>query len=169
MRNKLNGYIYIYPECKTNWRSNLKNKLTQKNSQRVKYFSWHVSTLFKDLCFVVSIQTNHRYTSLNSIEVIFFPIRFFPHWAHDSSFVGASVVGPLYSPRRTVFKRGSCHSRKTISRCRLSKVRSFKFLSGIPERVRHSWMTRPSLEHSPSQGHRKLESICIRQFSCTLP
>jgi hypothetical protein len=64
--------VYIYPESNTIWRSNLTNELTQKNSQRVKYFSWHVSTLFKDLHLNVSIQTNHMYTSLNSIEVIFF-------------------------------------------------------------------------------------------------
>ncbi len=62
----------------------------------MKYFSWHVSTLIKDLRLVGSIQTNHTYTSLNSIEVIFF-LYFFPGWAHDSSFAGASVVGRLYS------------------------------------------------------------------------
>jgi hypothetical protein len=37
----------------------------------VKYFSCHVSPLIKDLRLVVSIQTNHTYTSLNSIEVVF--------------------------------------------------------------------------------------------------
>ncbi len=67
------------------------------NSQRVKYFSWHVSTLFKDLRLVVSIQTNHTFTSFNSIDRLFFSYKVFPHWAHDSSVVGVSVVGCLYS------------------------------------------------------------------------
>jgi hypothetical protein len=61
---------------------------------------------------VASIQTNHTYTSLDSIERFFSPIRFFPHWSHDSSFVGASVVGPLYSVQ-------------------------YKSIFGAPEKVRH--------------------------------
>ncbi len=48
----------------------------------LKYYDW--------------LLVNHTFTSLDSIES-FFPIRFFPHWAHDSSFVGVSVVGRLYS------------------------------------------------------------------------
>jgi hypothetical protein len=41
------------------------------------------------------------------------------------------------SIRRTVFKRRSLPSRTTISRCRLAKVQSHKFLSGTPVCTRH--------------------------------
>ena len=64
----------------------------------MKCFFWHVSTLFKDLRLVVSIQTNHTFTSLDSIERLCISYKVFPHWAHDdSSFLGVSVVGQLYS------------------------------------------------------------------------
>ncbi len=49
----------------------------------MKYFFWHVSTLFKELRLVVGIQTNHTFTSLDSIE------RFF-------SYKGFSSLSPWF-------------------------------------------------------------------------
>ncbi len=57
--------------------------LTWQNRQELKCF-WHVSTLFKDLRSVVSIQTNHTFTSLDSIERLLFSYKVFsslsPWW-----------------------------------------------------------------------------------------
>ncbi len=104
--------IYIR-RVKTVWRLILKEQVNMAKQSGIEKFFWHVSTLFKDLCLVVSIQTNHTLTSLDSIERLLFPIRFFPHWAHDdSSFVGASVVGQLYSVQ-------------------------YKGIFGVPDKVRH--------------------------------
>ncbi len=60
-----------------------KNKSTWQNSQELKCFL-HVSTLFKNLRLVVSIQTDHMFTSLDSIERLFFSYKVFsslsPWW-----------------------------------------------------------------------------------------
>ncbi len=58
MWNKSNGYI---SGEKTVWRLILITSTHSKNSQELKCFFWLVSTLFKDLSLVVSIQTNHMY------------------------------------------------------------------------------------------------------------
>jgi hypothetical protein len=92
---------YIYPESKNHSKINSERMIQHDKTVR----NWNASSdmsplsLKADLCLVVSIQTNHTFTSLDSMKRgYFFPIRFFPHWAHDgSSFVGASVVGKLYS------------------------------------------------------------------------
>ncbi len=56
------------------------------------------STLTKDfsLRLLVSKPTTRTLHSTQR-EIIFSYKGFFPHWAHDTSFVGASVVGRLYS------------------------------------------------------------------------
>jgi hypothetical protein len=64
-------YTYIQRE-KTVWKIKSEERVNITNSQKVKWFFWHVSTLIKDLRLVVSIQTNHTFTSLNSIEMLFF-------------------------------------------------------------------------------------------------
>ncbi len=60
-----------------------KNNLTWQNSQKVKCL-WHVSTLLKDLLLVVSMQTNHTFTSFDSIERLYFSNKVFsslsPWW-----------------------------------------------------------------------------------------
>ncbi len=92
--------IYIHIQrVKTIWKikSEERVNINITNSQKVKWFFWHVSTLFKDLRLIISIQTNHTFTSLDSIEDHLFSYKVFPHWAHDASFVGMSVVGHLYS------------------------------------------------------------------------
>ncbi len=71
MQNKLHGYIYIQ-RVKTIWKIKPEQQVNIENSQKVKWIFWHVSTLFKDLRLVVSIQTNHTYTSFDSIERLFF-------------------------------------------------------------------------------------------------
>ncbi len=70
--------IYIYIQrVKTVWKIKSEERVNITNSQKLKWFFWHVSTLFKDLCLVVSIQTNHTFTSLDSIERIFFLLEGF--------------------------------------------------------------------------------------------
>jgi hypothetical protein len=76
MQNKLHGYIYIQ-RVKTIWKIKSEEQVNITNSQKVKWFFWHVSTLFKDLCLVVSILTNHTFTSLDSIERLFFLLKGF--------------------------------------------------------------------------------------------
>ncbi len=68
----------IYPESKTVWKLILITSTHSKNSQELKCFFWHVSTLFKDLCLVVSIQTNHTYhVTSTQLRDYFFPIKAF--------------------------------------------------------------------------------------------
>ncbi len=71
--------IYIYIQrVKTIWKIKSEEQVNIENSWKVKWFFRHVSSLFKDLCLVVSIQTNQTFTSSDSIERLLFSHRFFP-------------------------------------------------------------------------------------------
>jgi hypothetical protein len=72
------NYIDVYIQrVKTIWKFESEEQVNITNSQKVKWFFWHVSTLFKDLRLVVSIRTSLTFTSLNSIEGYFFSYKVF--------------------------------------------------------------------------------------------
>jgi hypothetical protein len=78
---------YIYPESK----NHLKIKSERTSWHRITVREWNTSP---DKSVSKLITRSLHLTHLRD----FSPIRrFFPHWAHDSSFVGASVIGRLYS------------------------------------------------------------------------
>ncbi len=88
--------MYIQ-KVKTVWRLILKE---QVNTAK-KVWNWNASSdmsplSLKTYAWLLVPKLTTRSLHLTQLRD-FFPIRFFPHWAHDSSFMGASVVGRLYS------------------------------------------------------------------------
>ncbi len=95
MQNKLKGYIY--PESKN--RLKINSERTSQYSKKVR--NWNASSemsllSLKTYTWLLVSKLTTRSLHLTQLKD-FFPIRFFPHWAHGSSFVGASVVCRLYS------------------------------------------------------------------------
>ncbi len=97
MQNKLIGYIY--PESKN--RLKINSERTIKHSKTVR--NWNASSdmsplSLKTYAWLLVSKLATRSLHLTQQRGYSFVIRFFPHLAHDnSSFVGASVVGRLYS------------------------------------------------------------------------
>ncbi len=86
MQNKWHKYIYIYIQrVKTIWKIYLKNELTYQTVGKWNDFSDMSPLSLQTYAYsCLYPKTNHTYTSLNSLEGYFSPIRFiFPHWAHD--------------------------------------------------------------------------------------
>ncbi len=120
--NKLHGYIYIQ-RVKTVQKIKSEERINISNSQKVKYFSWHVSTLFKDLRLVVSIQSNHTFTSFYSIERLFFSYKVFSSlspWFFSCE--GECCRPPILGTVQEYFWRGDKVRRDTCEEARPSRL-----------------------------------------------